>query len=689
MEATTGTNVGVAALLWESIRIATELEDFSHKGLAYCTENQDKTHLKDACDHIKKAETLAKESPPDKICRIAYMDDLKDKVKIVYTPKQRLADNAILTQAEKCIQYWIKKHNKIQQEVKAYEKGKKTSIITHDLKTDTSTVDRFLWSQIVSIPDALYNLMLPFDWISTDIVKHAITNSKSSVPTPLFGPEATKAIKNWKEASNFCKSKGYELASLKDYCSESSLPNFHKMKGDQWAPIGDYNNGWVQVGTSVHKVCIQHKDLGSNPSWGLDETKQSYEANYILCKSDVVLYGPDAVGGVRNWQDAKDFCEFNGHKLGSLKDYCIEGLNGANSARKPVFGEMKGDQWAPIGDYNNGWAQVGTSSHRVCITHREIGSDPGWGVDKTKQPFEANYILCKKKNVGVETQAAGLGEKTDTSFARETVNKAFRVGVGAGVADRDWNFALIPMCNFQVRLADIPTEPLRFINCNIKGGVKPFKLLVDTIKTIKEVHAKSGGLKATKEKLKKLTKLSKQQAKDAFRGSLGKATDKILSQLASSGTSVFLHGTAEFSWVFDPVFEILKAAENGKRARRELTSGSNSNRTHVSSLRNSRPEVILDASFNETHLAGLRNALANFESPLAYPFPPSADYDFTPAIMSLNDLERDVDEVHDFGDDKDHSEDDVEGERDLEDDREHIFKDEGNGLDSEYRGLRN
>ena len=131
-----------------------------------------------------------------------------------------------------------------------------------------------------------------------------------AVPLTMYGPnEGTGSVKNYNEAVAFCVSKGKKLASKSDYCDggDGSNPYGGVKKGaDEWAPTGDTDNSWIQLGDAHHPTCSTH-DAWGPPAWGTDNTKENWEANYILCKQAVPLtmYGPnEGTGSVKNYNEA-------------------------------------------------------------------------------------------------------------------------------------------------------------------------------------------------------------------------------------------------------------------------------------------------------------------------------------------------------------------------------------------------
>ncbi|CAB9530389.1 hypothetical protein SEMRO_2860_G338800.3 [Seminavis robusta] len=107
----------------------------------------------------------------------------------------------------------------------------------------------------------------------------------------VYGPNVTADVKLYAQAKTFCADRQLQLASSSDVCPPdgSNKPYFDIQIGNQWTPVSDYDNGWVQVGTHPGdaKTCGFHRDAlnGVDPDWGTSDDKQGWESNYIVCTS--------------------------------------------------------------------------------------------------------------------------------------------------------------------------------------------------------------------------------------------------------------------------------------------------------------------------------------------------------------------------------------------------------------------
>lgn len=127
----------------------------------------------------------------------------------------------------------------------------------------------------------------------------------------LYEPPTTGGINNWEEAEQFCQNQGHlRLATHEEWCpgfdptSNIGAPELlfgnlvvsNNLTTDQWAPVDDGYNKYIQVGcwrgtcsSSDHAVqCLTHEVIASDPappSWGESSslTQERWESNYVLC----------------------------------------------------------------------------------------------------------------------------------------------------------------------------------------------------------------------------------------------------------------------------------------------------------------------------------------------------------------------------------------------------------------------
>jgi len=93
----------------------------------------------------------------------------------------------------------------------------------------------------------------------------------------LHGSAAVAQTYTHQQAVDFCAAQSMKLCSRSQYCpvSHTGGDAVHggNMGGDQWAPVSDSVNDWVQVGGETWPTCILHSeaDGGSHgkPAWGV------------------------------------------------------------------------------------------------------------------------------------------------------------------------------------------------------------------------------------------------------------------------------------------------------------------------------------------------------------------------------------------------------------------------------------
>lgn len=72
---------------------------------------------------------------------------------------------------------------------------------------------------------------------------------------------------SWSEAKDYCLNQGQRLCNYRDYCPEGPMesPIYKAPKGDQWAPVADSINQWVQISDPA-RMCQLHTTLCEGPN---------------------------------------------------------------------------------------------------------------------------------------------------------------------------------------------------------------------------------------------------------------------------------------------------------------------------------------------------------------------------------------------------------------------------------------
>ena len=100
---------------------------------------------------------------------------------------------------------------------------------------------------------------------------------------------------SYESALLFCLGKKQALCSVETLCP--SGPNWPPLSGhgelglgedfEQWAPAIDKENYWVMIGwydMDETTQCLSQDDLlGSEPSWGLDESNSEHKRHILCC----------------------------------------------------------------------------------------------------------------------------------------------------------------------------------------------------------------------------------------------------------------------------------------------------------------------------------------------------------------------------------------------------------------------
>ncbi|KAK3258441.1 hypothetical protein CYMTET_32527 [Cymbomonas tetramitiformis] len=92
---------------------------------------------------------------------------------------------------------------------------------------------------------------------------------------------------SYDSAVKFCKSKGKELCCKSQICPNGKKPFFEPGVDDNWTPIRDNHNDWLQVGrdTNMQRTCLRNQELYGveGPDWGLDAEKGWSLKTHVTC----------------------------------------------------------------------------------------------------------------------------------------------------------------------------------------------------------------------------------------------------------------------------------------------------------------------------------------------------------------------------------------------------------------------
>merc|ERR1712194_972213 len=106
------------------------------------------------------------------------------------------------------------------------------------------------------------------------------------------------------EAVQFCSksSAARVLCPVEVYCPDGNVPmsipggsniwelmeeNGDNVNNEHWAPLGEAQNGWIQIGWHEGQTCKTHEQLsGMDPSWGVSGIDSFEVTGYIMCCVD-------------------------------------------------------------------------------------------------------------------------------------------------------------------------------------------------------------------------------------------------------------------------------------------------------------------------------------------------------------------------------------------------------------------
>jgi hypothetical protein len=98
-------------------------------------------------------------------------------------------------------------------------------------------------------------------------------------------------ISTWGKGADYCFIQGMELCRYGSYCPDGggNPPVGGTKEGDEWAPMSDQPNRWVQVGSwggDESHTCITHDELQDgahgDPGWGENPVSHGF-MGWVLC----------------------------------------------------------------------------------------------------------------------------------------------------------------------------------------------------------------------------------------------------------------------------------------------------------------------------------------------------------------------------------------------------------------------
>ena len=102
--------------------------------------------------------------------------------------------------------------------------------------------------------------------------------------------------------ANFFADDFIRLSTLPRYCPDGKVPNAiadgsdiweliakngDMIANEHWAPVGEHQNGWIQVGIREGQTCKMYKQLfHEDPSWGITGIDSYAVTGYMMCCLD-------------------------------------------------------------------------------------------------------------------------------------------------------------------------------------------------------------------------------------------------------------------------------------------------------------------------------------------------------------------------------------------------------------------
>eukprot|EP00571_Detonula_confervacea_P005178 CAMPEP_0172328788 /NCGR_PEP_ID=MMETSP1058-20130122/60533_1 /TAXON_ID=83371 /ORGANISM="Detonula confervacea, Strain CCMP 353" /LENGTH=2032 /DNA_ID=CAMNT_0013045917 /DNA_START=48 /DNA_END=6146 /DNA_ORIENTATION=- len=225
------------------------------------------------------------------------------------------------------------------------------------------------------------------------------------------------------EALVFCGGKtGYAICPYEVVCpgGDDSEPLGGYMDGpdgENWIPVLDTPNEWVQVGKE--NQCIQYSHMhGTPPTWGITgENNEANTQNILCCLGDDLVeqassdekilsydaakekYQPKEFTRNKGWEgqtfeEAIDFCQnIEGYDICPYTAICplgpdTEPLGGAKGGE-----DESNEAWVPVLNSLNEWVQVGRGD--MCIAYSHVHADgPDWGITGVDNELLTRNMIC-------------------------------------------------------------------------------------------------------------------------------------------------------------------------------------------------------------------------------------------------------------------------------------------------------
>ncbi|XP_028412026.1 uncharacterized protein LOC114534753 [Dendronephthya gigantea] len=204
-------------------------------------------------------------------------------------------------------------------------------------------------------------------WNSANNFKGNLFCCKIKVKDPkIFLGKVSNRL-SYQQAQTKCRNKGKNLCSSKDLCSDGKTPYGGPIAGDNWVPVSDSFNEWLQLGKSPHPPCRLHSSIGVKPAWGLKTGAPGVTGILPCCRVEPKDAGISMknVPPTTSYQQAVSKCTSYGKQLCNSQDICEDG-------KTPSGGPMQGDHWVPVKDSYNEWLQLGKYCNCVLLQNLQV-----------------------------------------------------------------------------------------------------------------------------------------------------------------------------------------------------------------------------------------------------------------------------------------------------------------------------
>lgn len=200
----------------------------------------------------------------------------------------------------------------------------------------------------------------------------------------------------WSSGKTFCQSRKKRMCYSRELCQPNGNGQafrYDVLNGDNWVPVLDQENEWLEAGSSDGRTCFVHSEHYGKPTWGTSQKAAQYKGYVYCCEDDpdtgIVDSGMrfQSLGKAATYATLQQHCEDQNMRLCSASEVC--------RGTSPYFGVIRGDHWTPVNDRTNEWVEIGNDLGRTCWVHGPHYGPPDWGIRTDGSLVDhVGYVIC-------------------------------------------------------------------------------------------------------------------------------------------------------------------------------------------------------------------------------------------------------------------------------------------------------